>query len=149
MYDVENKKLLLCNSTDQYKYYFNISRSNVRNCFKYDYECPDVYHYLNTTINECIDYSPPVPTPSPSITTNIQTEEKKTKATDIKTTIPEIIPTTYFQEQCKYGISINYTSSYSDLTNDELYDITRNNIISFYCSNGSSVILEGSNGNSF
>ena len=67
----------------------------------------------------------------------------------INTTVPEIIPTTIIPEKCKYGIEINYTSSYSNLSNDDIYHITRKDIVSFYCLNGSSVLITGSNGFNF
>ena len=58
MYDFENKALQYCNFTN-YKYYYNETHSNERFCFKYEYECPDIYHYLNTTTNECLNYTLP------------------------------------------------------------------------------------------
>ena len=58
MYDFENSKLQYCNVTN-YKYYYNVTHNNERFCFKYDYECPDIYPYLNTTSNECLNYTPP------------------------------------------------------------------------------------------
>ena len=230
MYDVENKKLQFCNSTS-YKYYYNITRNRTRYCFKYDYECPSDYHFLNETNNECIDYTlpttvlkipttipkipttvlkipttipkipttipkipttipkipttiPKIPTTIPKIPTTIPkipTTFPKTPTTIpkipttipaqipttiqnkiittlpkiistipiIPTTIPKIIPTTIIQDQCKYGILINHTSSFSNLSNDDIYQITRNNIISTYCINGSSVFIAGSNGFAF
>jgi hypothetical protein len=59
MYDKEEQKLLTCEGND-YKYYYNTSRHNKKYCFKSLYECPDVYHYLNTSTNECINYTDPI-----------------------------------------------------------------------------------------
>ena len=225
LYDKENKELKLC-STTSYKYYYNLTRDGERYCFKYDYECPDVYHYHNETSNECLDYTPPIPTTIPIIPTTIQ-EIKTTipiippstiiiPPTTIKippttiitppttiitppttvitppttiitppttiitppstiitppttvitpqTTLPKIIstlpiipppttvpeiPQTVIHDQCKYGILINYTNSFSNLTNEDIYYITREKILSAYCPNGSGVIIEGSQGYAF
>ena len=92
MYDAEVKELKTCES-DSYKYYFNVTRDNKRYCFKYDYDCPDVYHYLNTTSNECIDYNPPVPTTQP------KTEKPTTIVTEKPTTIVTEKPTTIVTEK--------------------------------------------------
>ena len=96
MYDVEAQELKTCES-DSYKYYFNITRDNKRYCFKYSYECPDVYHYLNTTSNECIDYNPPVPSTQPI--TTIVTEKPTTIVTEKQTTIVTEKPTTIITEK--------------------------------------------------
>ena len=250
MYDKENKKLQLCNSTDKYKYYFNKTRNNERICFKYNYECPDEYHFLNETTNECIDYTPlittipminpttivtppttviippttviippttviippttviispttviippttvltppttiitppttviipPTTVITPPTTVVIPPTTIITPPTTVitppttiitppttiistipgikttipiippQTTIPEIIPT-IVRDECKYGILINYTSSYSNLSNEDIYHIAKENIISSYCLNGSSVIIEASKGYAF
>jgi len=39
-----------------YKYYFNKTDNNKRICFKYDYECPISYNYLDQNSNECYNY---------------------------------------------------------------------------------------------
>ena len=39
MYDAENKELKKCSDVSSFKYYFNLTRSGKRYCFKYDYEC--------------------------------------------------------------------------------------------------------------
>jgi len=57
MYDFENSILQYCNVTNN-KYYYNETHNDERFCFKYDYECPDIYHYLNATTNECLNYTP-------------------------------------------------------------------------------------------
>ena len=63
----------------------------------------------------------PNKTPSTILTTNI-----KPVPTTIVTTIPKLIATkiqtTIIQEQCKYGFLINYTSSFSKLFNEDIYD---------------------------
>jgi hypothetical protein len=99
MYDDEKKELKFCNTTI-YKFYYNTSRNNERFCFKYDYECPDVYHYLNTTNNECLDYNPPttiLEKPTTIITekpTTIVTEKPTTIITEKPTAIITEMPTT-------------------------------------------------------
>ena len=60
MYDKEQEKLLSCEGND-HKYYFNTSRQNKKYCFKYLYECPNVYPYLNNFTNECKNYTEPIP----------------------------------------------------------------------------------------
>ena len=94
MYDKENQKLLTCEGND-FKYYFNISRENEKYCFKYLYECPDVYPYLNITTNECINYTEIIPTTIVTTIPIIPTTEPKIPTTEpkIPTTEPKI-PTT-------------------------------------------------------
>ena len=48
-----------------------------------------------------------------------------------------------------YGSSINYVSSYSNLTFHEIYNKIKDNIIPFYCFNCSSVYIAGNNRSSF
>ena len=104
MYDDEKKELKFCNTTT-YKFYYNTSRNNERFCFKYDYECPDVYHYLNTTNNECLDYNPPttiLEKPTTIVTekpTTIITEKPTTIVTEKPTTIITQKPTTILTEK--------------------------------------------------
>ena len=156
MYDVENKILIYCNSTN-YKYYYNTSRNNSRYCFKYDYDCPYPYNEFNEATKECFNYLPTTNIKTTSntflssltISTNLAIPTtSKTTIPFIHTTFPEIIPTT-FQEQCKFGALINYISYYSNLTNEEIYHIIKESIFSSYCINGSSVFVEGSNGSAF
>ena len=71
-----------------------------------------------------------------TVPTTIQT-------TIITTTSITKIPTTIVQDQCKYGILINYTSSFSNLTNEVIYNNEIQSIISSYCLNGSSVTVKG------
>ena len=123
MYDKESRELKTCES-DIYKYYFNTSRDNIKYCFKYDYVCPDVYPYLNTTTNECLNYTVPttiistIPTIETSIistltknietsiastlTKNIETSIASTLTKNIETsfitTIPKDIRTTYISD---------------------------------------------------
>ena len=53
--DIETGQLIECNSI-KYKYYFNKTDNNKRICFKYDYECPISYNYLDQNSNECYNY---------------------------------------------------------------------------------------------
>ena len=282
MYDAENNELKKCETN--YKYYYNLTRDGKRYCFKEDYDCPDVYRFLNTTSKECLDYtvtttseiepttspgetpttsekespttspeetptttekespttspeetpttsekenpstSPeetpttnekenpstsPVETPTTNEKENPSTSPEETPTTNEKespSTSPEEtpttsekenpstnpeetpttsekenpstnpeetpttsekenpstileptpttskiikpIPTTIIQEKCKYGISINYTSSYANLSNEDIYHITKEDIISSYCRIGS-VLITGSHGYNF
>ena len=218
MYDVENKLLQLC-SSEKHKYYFNLTRDKEKYCFKFEYDCPDVYHFFNETTNECIDYSPPTTLPIPTTiiippttiinppttiiippttiinppTTIINppttiiippstiiippttiiippttiiipptTIPIKTPTTipippttipNIISTVPIItpstmpkIPTTIIQEECKYGKKINYTDSYSNLKNEDIYEIVKEDIIKSYCLDGSNVKIAASKG---
>ena len=102
MYDIEEHKLKLCEDAE-YKYYFNTSRNGERYCFKYDYKCPDIYNYFNTTSHECLNYTPQIPTTTPIIPTTITliptTLQMIQKTIPIiPTTIP-IIPTTIIKVQ--------------------------------------------------
>ena len=54
-YDKEVEQLIKCD-TVQYKYYYNITDNNKRICFKYDYECPTSYNFLDKSDNECFNY---------------------------------------------------------------------------------------------
>ena len=74
MYDIENNELKKCEGV--YKYYFNLTNDGAKYCFKYNYECPDVYHYLNETSNECIDYDEPI------IENNEEREKEEIKKQD-------------------------------------------------------------------
>ena len=93
MYDIENHVLIEC-ITAEYKYYLNHTRNNDKYCFKYSYECPDIYPYLNTTNNECIDYTVPATTISINIPTTIQTKIPTTIQLNIPSTNNNIPPST-------------------------------------------------------
>ena len=74
--------------------------------------------------------------------------------TTIQPTVPINIPTTisvsktiFVPDICKYGVLINYTSSFSNLSNSDIYDYEIKNIINSYCLGGSSVIVKGQNAN--
>ena len=68
--------------------------------------------------------------------------------TTITTTTPIALPpTTIIQDICKYGLLINYTASFSNLTNADIYDYEMENIIKTYCMKGSSVIVKGQHAN--
>ena len=63
-YDLENKELTPCNSTNS-KFYTILS-NNKTICIKKDYACPNDYSYLNETTNECLKYFPSeIPTNNP------------------------------------------------------------------------------------
>ena len=151
MYDIENEKLIFCNSTI-YKYYYNISRNNDMYCFKYDYNCPYNYIIYNNETNECIYYnSSEIPTTLPlniDLSTISTTYPESTNNIIINTSYLELISSTY-QEQCIYGKLINYISSYSNLSNEDIFYIIKQNIFPFYCLDGKSILIEGINNNAF
>ena len=89
--DIENKSLILCNTTE-YKYYYN-SSDNKLICFKNTYDCPDDFPTLNETTNECLNISLPT-TIMTTIPTTIITTIPTTIITTIPTTIITTIPTT-------------------------------------------------------
>ena len=74
MYDFESKQLQICENNQPYKFYLNASRSNEKYCFKYMYDCPPDYHFLNETNNQCIDYTQPSPNPTEELEDNPSTE---------------------------------------------------------------------------
>ena len=174
MYDKEEQKLLTCEGND-YKYYYNTSRHNKKYCFKSLYECPDVYHYLNTSTNECINYTDPIITilaQTPTIQEATSTFPKlPTEITQIPTKIPTI-PTTITKEETTIITTIpkkmtnmitsistiiyncNYYTVYTEciftnLTNEEIYNKLKKDILSTYPTNGISINLNGSNGYTF
>jgi hypothetical protein len=64
------------------------------------------------------------------------------------TTIPLVVPpTSIIQDVCKYGVLINYISSFSNLSNTDIYDYKIKNIINSYCLEGSGVLIKGQNAN--
>jgi len=67
--------------------------------------------------------------------------------TTIVTTLPIKIPTTIIEEQCKWGVLVNFTSSFSNLSSEDIYDFKIQNIINTYCTGGSSVVIKGQEGN--
>ena len=54
-YDKEVEQLIKCN-TVRCKCCCNITDDNKRICFKYDYECPTSYNFLDKSDNECFNY---------------------------------------------------------------------------------------------
>ena len=189
MYDFERHKLLKCQDV-AHKYYFNTSRENKKYCFKYDYECPDIYHYLNTSSNECLDYTPPttiiknipttlpkqvpstlpkiIPTTLPEkITTTIPKIIPATLPEKITTTIPKIIPTIRMSSSfpdvktsniistdskiiynCSY-YTINNSCVFTNLTDEQILNKLKHDIVSTYPIDGASVIINGSKSYSF
>ena len=104
-YDKEENMLYQCNETNS-KFYINLTDSK-KICFKSSYECPEEYHYLNSTNNECLNITFPITT-IPQIPTTIPTEEMTTiikipstianipttiTITEPETTVPKLIST--------------------------------------------------------
>ena len=96
-----------------------------------------------TTIPKAISTTILTTTPTTILTTIITMTP-----TTITTTAPIALPpTTIIQDICKYGLLINYTASFSNLTNADIYDYEMENIIKTYCMKGSSVIVKGQHAN--
>ena len=94
--DKQENKLVKCNNNNS-KYYVNIT-NNKTICFKKEYDCPINYPYLNTSSNECQNYTPPtiiITTIPTTIITTIPTTIITTIPTTIITTIPTTIITTF------------------------------------------------------
>jgi len=49
--DKEERKLVKCTNTNSKYYYDEIRNKTI--CFKYAYDCPELYPYLNSSSNEC------------------------------------------------------------------------------------------------
>ena len=100
--DRETGKVEQC-TFDNSKFYYNTTDGK-KYCFKYDYDCPPPYPYLNETTHECLNISLPIETTMPNILTTIPailttipivlTTIPITIPPTIPTTIPIIIPTT-------------------------------------------------------
>ena len=169
MYDEENHKLQLCTEA-HYKYYFNVTRNNEKYCFKYDYDCPDVYHYLKESTNECINYTPPndptTPTPTPipepviEKPSTIITEKPSTIITGQETPIiPEKPSTIIINEIPNEQTTIilenkclnesKLSEACGNLTNQELYNGILEEVLSRFPPDGKSVIVPGKKGYNF
>ena len=132
MYDKEEEKLLSCEG-NEHKYYFNTSRQNKKYCFKYLYECPDVYPYLYNFTNECKNYTEPIPSTMPQIPSI--------------TTIPKIMTNEIANISILYNC--NYYTVYTEciftnLTDEEIYIKIKKDILSTYPTDGISIKLNGS-----
>ena len=89
--DRETGKLVKCDDNNS-KFYLNLT-DNKRICFKYMYNCPNEYPYLNITTHECLNLTIPT-TIITTIPTTIITTIPTTIITTIPTTIITTIPTT-------------------------------------------------------
>ena len=70
-----------------------------------------------------------------------------TSLTTIVTIIPTTtIPSTIIEKKCEWGILVNYTSSYSNLTSENVYESKLKSIIDSYYIYGSSVIVDAEDG---
>ena len=138
MYDAEDKELKQCDSVSPHKYYLNVSRSNKKYCFKYNYECPEEYHYLDTSTNQCLEHSP-TPTPEPSPSTNIpQIETSTERPTE------NLVQSSIINSECSGGNELSESCGY--LTNNDLYEGIKEKILSGFSSNGESIKYPGRNG---
>ena len=84
------KKIVQCTAFNS-KFYYNKTDHNKRICFDKEKECPDTYAFLNVTTNECLNYTPPIPTTIPVMSTTIPIIP--TTIPKIPTTIPKILTT--------------------------------------------------------
>ena len=94
--DIINNNLVVCSPINS-NFYYNITDNNKRICFDKDNECPDTYHYLNITNNECLNYTPPITT-IPAIITTVPKKIPITIIEKIPTTIIKMNPTTYIEK---------------------------------------------------
>ena len=172
MYDVESKLLSECTSSS--KYYYNKTRSNKKYCFKYAYQCPDVYPYLNTDTKECLENNPDTSAENePSVTTelpnnnptqkespvstelpiNIQTQKESPATTELPDNTPtqkgiDVISTSVIKvDECSGGIFLNNTCL--NMTNKEIYEAVKDEIVIGFPEDGQSFVQEGKNDYSF
>ena len=104
---------------------------------------------IPTTITTTIPTTIMTTIPTTSLTeiqSTIFTTIPTTKTTTLLTTLITEIPTTVLKEQCKWGILVNFTSSYSNISSADIYDNKIKEIIRSYCLDGSSVIVNGEDG---
>ena len=120
------------------KFYYNKTRNNERYCFKYDYNCPDVYHYLNEKTHECLDYTPPVDDPV--------IDKPSTIIIEKPSTIINEHPTNTLDNKCSGSI---LSETCKNLTNQELYQGILEEVLSRFPPNGESVIIPGKKGYKF
>ena len=137
MYDKEENTLKKCDGSN-YKFYYNKTRNDERYCFKYDYNCPDVYHYLNEETHECLDYTPPVDDPV--------IDKPSTIIIEKPSTIINEHPTNTLDNKCSGSI---LSETCKNLTNQELYQGILEEVLSRFPPNGESVIIPGKKGYKF
>ena len=137
MYDKEENTLKKCDGSN-YKFYYNKTRNNERYCFKYDYDCPDVYHYLKEETHECLDYTPPVDDPV--------IDKPSTIIIEKPSTIINEHPTNTLDNKCSGSI---LSETCKNLTNQELYQGILEEVLSRFPPNGESVIIPGKKGYKF
>ena len=166
--DKEEKKLVKCNNTNS-KYFIN-EANNKKICFKITYDCPSDYPYLNISLNECKNYSPPTTTittiPTTIVTTiptTIIAEIPTTIIADIPSTIKDIIPSTFpsqisttnpnlipstipliaLIDKCTYNNLLNNKCSFENNNNTEIYNKIKKEIIQTFPKNGESIVIKG------
>ena len=137
MYDKEENTLKKCDGSN-YKFYYNKTRNDERYCFKYDYNCPDVYHYLNEKTHECLDYTPPVD--------DTVIDKPSTIIIEKPSTIINEHPTNTLDNKCSGSI---LSETCKNLTNQELYQGILEEVLSRFPPNGESVIIPGKKGYKF
>ena len=130
MNDIENSKIIPCDSEHPYKYYFNETK-NATICFKSEYGCPKEYPYLNETTNECIKYF--FPTTIPEVISNtIQI---------IPSTIITIIQSSILTDKCIYGKVVNKQCEFNNMTNSEIIIKLKNEVLETYPPNGINIVI--------
>ena len=156
--DLEKGTLEEC-TTENSKFYYNTTDGK-RYCFKYDYECPPPYPYLNITTHECLNITLPttIITTIPKIipTTIITTIPKIittvpkiiTTVPKIITTLPKIVVTTILKipepvptiprVKCTYQLLIEDKCDFTNDTNTEIYGQLKNDVIETYPDGGHS-----------
>ena len=122
--DLQTGKLETC-TKDNSKFYFNTTDGK-RYCFKYEYDCPPPYPYLNLTTHECLNIT--IPTTIPAIITTLPI---------IPTTIPKVVTTlvttvpkpTIPRIRCTYNLLIEDKCDFTNDTNTEIYGELRNDVV--------------------
>ena len=151
MYDDINRILKPCNTESSYKYYYNKTHHNEKFCFLAQYECPNVYPFLNETTNECYDngsYSYDVYEEEEQRQSTIITETPVEKSTEgIIEPINPVNPVIIIDEECNENNTLNGTCQ--NLTNQDLYKAIYEQVLSRFPPNGNSVILPGKKGYNF
>ena len=151
MYDDINRILKPCNTESSYKYYYNKTHHNEKFCFLAQYECPNVYPFLNETTNECYDngsYSYDVYEEEEQRQSTVMTETPVEKSTEgIIEPINPVNPVIIIEDECNENNTLNGTCQ--NLTNQDLYKAIYEQVLSRFPPNGNSVILPGKKGYNF
>jgi len=127
--DKEEGKLEKCNETNS-KFYFDELRNKII-CFKNTYPCPDSYPYYNSSSRECQNHW------VQEETEKEEKEEEKEKEGEKEEEKEEE------KDICTYEDLVNDECSFLNLTNTEIYNKIKEEIIQNYPDDGISIVIEG------